>query len=292
MKYFDLHCDTLYRFESESLKAESEKLQVNIKKSNMFEEYRQCFAIWLDDSVHFDDALKKAERIYLKYKENEALFSSIENFKAYLTIENASSFGGSLNNIALWKNRGAVMATLTWNGKNELASGALCRYGGLSEFGKDAVFEMENCGMCLDVSHLNFTSFRQVCKAAKKPFCASHSNCFGVTENKRNLKDYQIKAIAERGGIIGICFYPAFLGQGDVYENIYRHICYLIETGKEDCVAFGSDFDGAVMDKKLDKTEKVLKLYGFLKNKGLGEELLKKIFYKNAENFFNMVLQA
>ena len=92
------------------------------------------------------------------------------------------------------------------------------------------------------------------------------------------------------GGVMGICFYPDFLGRGDTFELIYAHIYHALELGGENRICFGSDFDGAKMSKELNSLEKAESLYTFLSKKGFDDELLAKIFYKNGENFFNNVL--
>ena len=291
MRYFDLHCDTVNKCLQNNCDVYNASLQVKVKSSRNFENYTQCFALWLDDSTDASEAFFKADKMYRKYIEVNKCVSSYQNFNAYLTLENAA-FGEKNEYIELWKQRGVIMASLSWNGKNELAHGALCKYGGLSERGRDAIRKMENCGMVLDVSHLNEKSFYDVCKTARKPFVASHSNCYEVCANKRNLKDFQLKEIFLKGGLVGLCFYPKFLGGGDVFENIYKNISHLLSLGGENAIALGSDFDGAEMDERLNSSEKVVDLYEFLLKKGLGKVLLEKIFFRNCENFFNNVLQV
>lgn len=106
-----------------------------------------------------------------------------------------------------------------------------------------------------------------------------------IVASNRNLDNAQLKAISERGGIIGICCYPPFLG-GDVYNGILKNIRHMLRLGLENSIAFGTDFDGGSMASQLDSTEKIPRLREFLLNNGLSEELLEKIFYSNANKFF------
>ena len=97
--------------------------------------------------------------------------------------------------------KGVRILTLTWNAENEIASGAFCENGGLTDFGKTVIKKMENLKMVVDVSHLNRESFFDVAENTTLPFIASHSNPDIVETNagrKRNLTDEQIEIIKER----------------------------------------------------------------------------------------------
>ncbi|MGN0467462.1 MAG: dipeptidase [Acutalibacteraceae bacterium] len=286
MNYFDLHCDTI----GEMLENPNGEFACG-KKAPEFEKYHQCFALFVSDQYQGSVAKEKGEALYDLYNEKKQTFEE-KGITPYLTLENCEVFGGKLESVEKWKSRTAVMATLTWNGENSLAHGAHCKSGGLKPFGKAAVRQMEKLGIVPDVSHLNFESFRELCSFTDFPFAASHSCCFEICQNSRNLKDSQIKEIICRKGLLGICFYPVFLGNGDVFEKIYEHLFHVLSLGGEDILAFGSDFDGAKMKRKLKNIGKVPHLYSFLEKKGFDNELLEKIFFKNAENFFNRVLQA
>jgi len=149
---------------------------------------------------------------------------------------------------------------------------------------------MNECKVLCDVSHLNRKGFFDCLNLSKEPIIATHSNCKKLCSHPRNLDDEQLKALFSSGGLLGLCYYPLFLGAGDVFELIYEHIYHALELGGENQIGFGSDFDGAEMDKKLDSLEKVNDLRLFLSGKGFDDELLEKIFYKNCDNFFNNVL--
>jgi len=285
MNCFDLHCDTVTAAYKRKADLTNEKLHINIEKASCFEKHIQCFALWLDDSVHGLEACNEAQKLYEYYQKQD-----FHNIRPVLTLENAVSLGERLENLALWKSRGVFSISLTWNGANELGFGADIQSGGLTQFGFDALHEMENLGIVVDVSHINEDGFCDIAKTAKLPFIASHSNCFALCPHKRNLKDYQLSEIISRGGLVGINFYPAFLPDGDVFEAVYKNICHILSLGGEKCIALGSDFDGAKMSKKLSDISKVPALYDFLIKKGLDLRFLEDIFFKNAENFYNKVL--
>ena len=275
----DLHCDTVSRALDEGLKRNDRRLAF---RSFDFLDQTQIFALFVDDQYRKEAAEKRAECLYRFYLSG---FKSSKDFKALLSIENAAALGGKIENVKKWADRGCKMMTLTWNGENELSYGADCDEGGLKPFGKNVIGEMERHRIAVDLSHINEKSFAAVLDTVSRPFVLSHSCCYSVTPHRRNVKDWQLKELISCGGIIGLCFYPAFLG-GDVFEKLYENIEHILDLGGEKCICLGSDFDGAKMDKMLSSTLDLPYLYDYLNKRGLGEPLLQGIFYKNAENFF------
>ncbi|MGN1194910.1 MAG: dipeptidase [Acutalibacteraceae bacterium] len=279
MDIIDLHCDTVSRALDEGLKQNDKGLQ--FQSVDAFRQ-TQVFALFVDDKYKAEAAEKRAENLYRFYLSG---FKSSKNFNALLSVENATALGGKIENVKKWADRNCKMMTLTWNGENELSYGAFCNEGGLKPFGKAVISEMEKYSIAVDLSHINEKSFSAVIDTVSRPFLLSHSCCYSVKAHRRNVKDWQIKELVSCGGIIGLCFYPEFLG-GDVFEKLYENIVHILSLGGEKCICLGSDFDGAKMNKRLSSTRDLASLYDYLNKRGLGESLLQGIFYKNAENFF------
>lgn len=284
MNYFDLHCDTVT-----AMADGKADCAIALNNSGVFERYTQAFAIWINDSVSSDIAFQKAGEYYTYFKEH-ILCSKNRSFAPFLTLENAISFGNSLDNITTWKKRGVRAVTLTWNGANALGYGSsFPDAGGLTEYGKEALSEMNRLGIVADVSHLNRSGFYDCISLSKAPVIATHSNCAALCPHTRNLDDEQLRALFSVGGLLGICYYPLFLGNGNVFELIYEHIYHALELGGENLVCFGSDFDGAKMDSSLNSLQDVKNLRAFLGRKGFDDALLDKLFFCNAQNFFNLI---
>jgi membrane dipeptidase len=91
-------------------------------------------------------------------------------------------------------------------------------HGGLSDFGKDVVKEMNRLGMIVDISHVSDATIRDVLAVSRAPVMASHSSCRAISSMPRNLTDDQIKQIAAKGGVVMINFGSAFLDQA-VYDQ-------------------------------------------------------------------------
>ena len=285
MRYTDLHCDTISRCYKEKKSFYDGDLQINAIKTQGIENYRQFFALWLSDELRGEAAFSLCKNMLDYYdKEMAPIIRECTNIEPHLSIENASALGGNLDNIGYFRDRGIEMMSLTWNGENEVASGVNAK-GGLKAFGRQVVREMARYDMIIDVSHLNERGFYEVCLNDNIRVIASHSNCYDICNHRRNLKRWQVKELISRGGLIGLNFYPPFLGTGqiDVYGKIRDNIEYLLSHGGENCIAFGGDFDGADMSPQLDGIDKIGELYEFLLSSGLSKRAVEGNFYRNAE---------
>lgn len=265
MNVFDLHCDTPYMHMSGLAPAVSEETV------RPFLEYTACTALWVDDRAAEPAAL------YQRFLAASALVP----FRHILTLEGFCFAEGpaAVDRIAA---DGIRAVTLTWNYNNRLAGGCLDD-GALTDLGKAVIQRMNALGLLLDLSHINEKSFFPALEASERPF-VSHGNLKAVHDCPRNLSDAQAAALAARGGVIGICLYPAFLGDGNVFARVYENIVRAEEMGLK--AALGSDFDGADMDPALDTPVKLLDLRDFLTKKGFTDTMLEHFFYKNAAGLF------
>ena len=134
------------------------------------------------------------------------------------------------------------VATLTWNGENSLGGG-IGSESGLSSEGRAFARRLHEKGVMLDVSHLSDASRRDLLDLGL-PVVATHCNCRQVLDHPRNLPTEDIREIASRGGIIGITFPSYFLARDASLEDVLRHLEHALDAAGEDCVGFGSDFDG------------------------------------------------
>jgi membrane dipeptidase len=105
--------------------------------------------------------------------------------------------------------------TLTHSGNCEWADSSTAKpiHGGLTNFGKDVIREMNRLGMIVDVSHVSDKTFRDLFTVSKAPVIASHSNCRALCNHPRNMSDSMIRELAARGGVIQINYHVGFLSQ-------------------------------------------------------------------------------
>lgn len=277
MYYFDLHCDTAFEIHKNKSDFSNTSLAVNFSKIP-FRKWCQTFAFFIKDG---------RENPFRFYKNMLSYFSEKAKvlprpLEYILAVEGGAVLEEDIDRLYILKKDKIKFLSLAWNGDTALAGGAYSNKG-LAPLGEKAIALMNKLKIACDLSHLNEKSFYSALELSEFPL-ATHSNCYDICHHKRNLKDEQIKTIAEKKGIVGLCFYPEFLGC-DVFEGIYQNIFHLLDKGYEDLIAIGSDFDGGKMDKKLENIAKVPTLYRYLEDKGIENRLLSKIFYENAEKF-------
>ncbi|MBI2171311.1 MAG: membrane dipeptidase [Chloroflexi bacterium] len=132
---------------------------------------------------------------------------------AVLCIEGGHAIEDSLAVLRTYHELGVRYMTLTWNNSNNWADGCLDppRHHGLTDFGRAVVREMNRLGMLVDVSHVSEETFWDAVKASVKPVIASHSCAWELCQHPRNLKDEQLKAVAQMGGVVCVTFAPGFV---------------------------------------------------------------------------------
>ncbi|MFB0556214.1 MAG: membrane dipeptidase [Phycisphaerae bacterium] len=137
---------------------------------------------------------------------------------------------------------GIRMMHLTYNRRNMIGDG--CGEpsdGGLSDFGRAVVAEMNRLGVIVDVAHCGWRTSREAAEVSERPIVASHTTCGALHEHIRSKPDSVIRTIVDRGGLIGICCVPGFLGgKGDI-AKMMEHIDYAVKTFGADHVAIGTD---------------------------------------------------
>lgn len=289
MNFFDLHADTPLIL-CENNRDSSVVDIVN----HPFKKYNQVMAVFLrdDDKNAFENYNRRTSILkqYLKGCDFPLISNlPIKSNGALLSVENAGFLAEDINRIYTLKKDGVVMLSLTWNGDNALASGANGS-GGITALGKDVILEMNRLGIALDISHLSHKSAMQGIELADKVL-ASHSAIYSLNPHRRNLGYEAILALKQKQGIIGLCFYPLFLGGEDVFKRLFDSVEYLISMGLENNIAFGSDFDGAEMSSLLSKTDHIPKLFNAFCSCGLKKTTVNKIFYKNAIAFFDKMCE-
>ncbi len=298
MQYFDLHCDTLYEAVMKKSDFTNTDFEVNLDSTDNFEKWCQCFAIWIPDGISQKIRLSlfnRAKNLLKSQAESYELipFYNSENAgrRNYIfTLENASVLDEDIDNICLLKECNIKMVTLTWNDKNSIGGGALAQEYGLSAFGKVCVKELENNGIIIDVSHASDKTFYDVMNHTTKSIAASHSNSRKLCPHRRNLTDEQFFEIVRRHGIVGINFHKDFLNsdrEKACLTDVLKHTEHFLSLGGEDAVCIGSDFDGADPVKELSNISKIPDLYESYLKIGYNEQLVQKILYNNAYNFFS-----
>lgn len=330
MKIVDMHCDTMSRLWKLEAGGMKEELSVNSGHVDM-EKLRkggyllQNFALFVEKEK-CDDPWEQVLRLYGVYKEqleaNRDCLAPVLSYEdieknqkegkisAMLTVEEGAVCKGEIQKLEALYEMGVRMLTLTWNYPNELGYPNLNaadpnrglfqapQEKGLTETGLIFLEKMEELGMIVDVSHLSDGGFYDVLAHTRKPFVASHSNARAVCPCVRNLSDDMIRKLAERGGVTGLNFCADFLAKkpaeeqyrGTV-EDIVRHARHIVDTGGEDCLGLGSDFDGIDTHGELTGADKMELLWEGLKGGGFTERMLDKICSGNVLRLYEETLR-
>ncbi len=132
----------------------------------------------------------------------------------FLGMENAGPIHTDLSLLRLFYRMGVRYVTLTHAGNNEVCDSCATkekRWNGVSPFGRELIAEMNRLGMLIDVAHISDEAFYDVLRYSDKPVVSTHSCCRALCDVPRNMTDDMIRAMAAKGGVIQINFYPAFL---------------------------------------------------------------------------------
>lgn len=275
MNFFDLHCDTAYECYIKSKDFNKNDLAVSGEKGEIFENWHQTFAFWIKDDA--ENPWNLYQNMFSDF--NEKLKYAPKNLKPIFAVEGGAVIEDKIERLLSLKQNNIRFITLTWNGENKIAGGALTDKG-LTDFGVEVIREMNKLGLVADLSHLNKKSFYSAIEIAEKPI-ATHSNLNCVCDHKRNLDIQQVRLIAEKGGLIGLTFYKEFLGE-NFYKQFYKNIYTLCEMGLENNIAIGSDFDGGEMPCEAKDITYIEKIWDKLNTMGIENTVLNKIFYENA----------
>ncbi len=162
-----------------------------------------------------------------------------------LGFQNASAFEDRLGYIELFKQLGVGIVQMAYNTQNQVGCGCYeSSDGGLSDFGREVVAEMNRVGIMCDLSHVGPRTSEDVILASQKPVCYSHCLPSGLKEHPRNKSDEQLRFIADHGGFIGVTMFSPFLPKGpdSTVHDYVEAIDYVTDLVGEDCVGIGTDF--------------------------------------------------
>jgi membrane dipeptidase len=322
MKVVDMHCDTigeLWKAEKagKPISLRSNSLHIDLEKMQKGDYLLQNFAMFVFLGREKDPLVNVLEMIdvynramaenadiigpVLKYEDIEKNRDA-GKLSGMLTIEEGAVLKGNPYVVRSLYQLGVRMLTLTWNFENEIGYPNTIvkakdydpsRHYGLKPEGIEIVREMNRVGMIVDVSHLGDDGFWDVVKYCDGPFVASHSDARAVCNHTRNMTDDMIRALADKGGVMGLNFCGDFLnpnGKSRV-EDMVRHAKHIIGVGGSDILGLGTDYDGIDGDLELDHCDKMPLLAQEMERQGFSTEQIEKIFHGNVLRLYQEVLK-
>lgn len=215
-----------------------------------------------------------------------------ERLSAVIGIEGGHALQGQVERVQELHARGVRFMSLSHLSNNELGGTSTPLFGNrpLTPHGRDVLDAMGEVGMLLDVAHASPAMLPELLAHPKaRPFC-SHAGVQGATKHWRNLSDEVCKAIADKGGVVGIIFAPQFIG-GRTLGHVVRHVEHAVKVMGEDGVAFGSDFDGMIpLPRGMRDVRDLPKLTAALLEAGMPIRVVEKVLGENYRRFFNETL--
>ena len=292
----DTHCDTLYMRALEPDKTPCVTME-NMVRGGMNLQTCTLFAGTKGVSDHPYDKAMAEYAVFEKLARDEGwqkVDSPLEaeegKVKILLSVEGGEIFEGSPERVREFHDLGVRMAAVIWNNENEIAHSAKSgSKEGIKPRGWEILRTMAELKMAADTSHLNEAGFWDLIDKHSQPPMASHSCAAKLCPHFRNLTDEQIRAMAGRGGWIGVNFYPNFLsssGRAGV-ADIVEHIDHMCQLGAAKHVGFGSDFDGIeVVPYDCKSPADIPAILDALRSRGYSEEALEDIAGRNFLNYY------
>lgn len=289
-KVIDLHCDSVFHLmEGTDLRQSVPDAHVDLPRLREGGVALQVFAAYVphnaEEGTAFQNAAEKLDAID-SFARSHELLAPVENAAELesvmaagktgimAAVENGIAIENSLKNLEKLRRRKVRIMTLvhshhmSWvascTGKEEFRPEEAGEKSlDLSRFGEKVIDAMCDLGIIPDLSHTSEKGFWDVLRRSKKPVIASHSCAYTLCAALRNLKDDQLKALGDSGGVVGVNFASSFLSEAyrESYERNGRsthnlaappvplsivadHIDHMVAMAGEDCIAIGSDFDG------------------------------------------------
>jgi membrane dipeptidase len=141
----------------------------------------------------------------------------------YIGIENGYPIGKDLSLVSWFYDLGARYITLCHTGNNDICDSSTDKdgpeHGGISDFGREVIREMNRLGIMIDVSHMSDEAFFDVIEISKLPVIASHSNARAVLDHPRNLTDEMLLKLADNGGVIQLCLVSDYVAEMPAYPE-------------------------------------------------------------------------
>ncbi len=210
--------------------------------ADRFEPTVQNIALWTGEAAKYPDLLSIVRR-----HDDIARAKAAGSLGLILGFQDTEMIERDLSRLDTFRRLGVLIIQLTYNTRNLIGDGCLePGDAGLSVFGRDAVARLNELGIAVDLSHCGTRTTATGIEASTRPPLITHSGCRELYRHPRSKEDRELKAMADKGGVVGIYLMP-FLGghpgpgKGATTEMLVRHIEHAIKVCGIDHVGIGSD---------------------------------------------------
>lgn len=290
------------------------------------------FAVWIDPrTFNGERAVQRTDQLIALFHEQLRRYPDVMEFcdtsddvrravasgkiASLLGIEGGIAINNDLRNIERYRRAGVRYMTLTWRGNLDWAGSSQeinnpyrrgekiqiaqnPSSGGLTEFGRQVVAEMNRVGMMVDLSHVSDETFFDAIKASRRPVILSHSNAKALSNHPRNITDDMLRALKANQGVIGLNLWYEMLepnGRSSKSENakpvtvetVLDQVDHMVKIAGIDCLGLGSDFEGmSDLPPDLKDASKVTLIFEGMRKRGYSEADIRKVA---SENFLRVM---
>ncbi|XP_048511025.1 dipeptidase 1 isoform X2 [Athalia rosae] len=273
--------------------------------------YVPCSSQYLDSVQLALEQIDLIRRLVNKHPQNMVLVTTAAGIEiahkegrlaSLIGVEGGHAVGNSLAVLRMLYELGARYLTLTHTCNTPWADcstvdepGQVPHVGGLSNFGKSVVLEMNRLGMMVDLSHVSVPTMLDAMDASRAPVIFSHSSAHALCNSSRNVPDHALRFLARNGGIVMVSFYPHFIscGEKSTLQDVATHINHIRKVAGIDHIGIGAGYDGINLTPVgLEDVSKYPDLFAELLARGWSEKDVQKLAGLNLIRVFKAVEQV
>ena len=224
---------------------------------------QEAYELAMAELLAYDRHIQKNSDLFIKATKIADVDQAMKTGRLALFyyFQNTTQFGRDLDNVDVFFKLGMRSCQLTYNHQNWVGAG--CKElgnNGLTQFGVEMIEKMNSLGILIDLSHANMKTMAEAIEASKVPTVISHTGCMDLYKNVRNTTDANLRKLADRNGMVGICQLRPFLTskKRDNLDEYFKHLKHAINVAGIEHVCIGSDRDHRVIE---DSPEEIALLH-------------------------------
>ncbi|XP_034938112.1 dipeptidase 1 isoform X3 [Chelonus insularis] len=287
------------------------RLKEGMVAAQFWSAYVPCSSQHLDSVQLALEQIDLIRRLVNKHPKNMILVTTSEGIKkahgegrlaSLIGVEGGHAISTSLAVLRMLYELGARYLTLTHTCNTPWADcsttdepGQVPHVGGLSNFGKSIIVEMNRLGMMVDLSHVSVPTMLDAMDVSRAPVIFSHSSAHAICNSSRNVPDHALQLLARSGGIVMISFYPHFIScsERSTLKDVVAHINHVRKVAGIDHVGIGAGYDGINLTPTgLEDVSKYPELFAELLTNGWSEQDVQKLAGLNLIRVFEIVEQV
>ncbi|XP_011055903.1 PREDICTED: dipeptidase 1 isoform X3 [Acromyrmex echinatior] len=274
------------------------RLRQGMVAAQFWSAYVPCSSQHLDSVQLALEQIDLIRRLVNKHADSMVLVTTAEGIErahkearlaSLIGVEGGHAVGASLAVLRMLYELGARADCSTAD-----EPGQVPQIGGLSNFGKSVVLEMNRLGMMVDLSHVSVPTMLAAMTTSRAPVIFSHSSAHALCNSSRNVPDHALRLLAQTGGIVMVSFYPHFIscGEKSTLEDVAAHINHVRKIAGVDHVGIGAGYDGINLTPTgLEDVSKYPELFAELLAHGWSEKDIQKLAGLNLIRVFKAVEQ-